>query len=103
MDVLWVTTQAAALVHRLTKHLNKKEKDQANRASESMALNTAEGLGFDGANERKHLKIAYASCQEAKTSVHLLAITDQVDLEAAREAYRWLHRSGGMLYGVLRK
>ena len=103
MDVLWVTTQAAALVHRLTKHLNKKEKDQANRAAESMALNTAEGLGFDGANERKHLKIAYASCQEAKTSVHLLAITDQVDLEAAREAYRWLHRSGGMLYGVLRK
>ena len=46
MDVLWVSTQAAALVHRLTKHLNKTERDQANRAAESMALNTAEGLGF---------------------------------------------------------
>ncbi len=103
MDVLWVTTQAAALVHRLTQHLNCKDKDQANRAADSVVLNAAEGFGYEGANERKFLRIAYASCQEAKAAVHVLAITDQVELVAAREAYLRLHRAGGMLYGVLRK
>ncbi len=102
MDVLWVATQAAALVHRLTKHLSIKDRDQSNRAAESMVLNTAEGLGFTGANERKFLRIAYASCQEAKAAVHLLALRDQVDLDKARETWLALHRTGGMLYGTLR-
>jgi hypothetical protein len=33
----------------------------------------------------------------------VLAISDQVELEGAREVYRKLHRAGGMLYGLLRK
>lgn len=103
MDVQWVATEAAALAHRLTGQLAKGDGDQLRRAAASVALNVAEGLGYDGAQERKHLKIAYASCQEAKAAVHLLALTDSVDLDAAREVWKRLHRAGGMLHGLLRK
>ncbi len=103
MDVLRVATEAAALVHRLTQHLSVKDKDQAVRSGNSGALNTAEGLGYTGARERNHIQMAYASCQEAKTAVHLLAVAGKVDLELARETYRALDRAAAMLYGVLRK
>ena len=104
MKVQSVATEAAALAHKLTKHLaGRGTGDQLRRAAASVVLNTAEGLGYEGANERKFLRIAYASCQEATAAVQILAMSDQVDLESARDLYRKLHRSGGMLYGLLRK
>jgi four helix bundle protein len=102
MDIHWVSTEAAALTHRLTKHLSGKGTcDQARRAAVSVALNTAEGLASQGANERRYLSMAYASCQEAKTAVQLLAMTDQVDLDAARAVWQMLDRAGAMLWGLL--
>ncbi len=103
MDIVDVSLQAAAATHHLVGTLAKGRglADQARRAAASVALNTAEGLAVRGAARAKALKVAYAECREAKTAVQLLAMTQQVDIEAARDAWRLLDRSGAMLWRLI--
>ena len=104
LDVRNVTMQAAAVAYQLTGALPKGKNlgDQLRRAAASVALNTAEGLGFGGARKVNFLAIAYSSCREAQAATQLLAVTGQVDLEAGRELWRLLDRAGAMLYRLSR-
>ena len=103
LKVQTVSRRAAVQAHRLTRHLTGRGLgDQLRRAADSVALNVAEGLSFDGKREQTHLRYAHGSCQEAKMATQILAEAEMVDLEAARELWRTLHQSGGLLHGLIR-
>ena len=105
MDVQSVAIAAAAMAHRLTRKLPKSSslRDQLTRSAESAALNTVEGLAYRGAQEKKFLTMAHASVQEAKAATQILGMSGAVDLHAARQLWLTLHRTGGMLWGLIRK
>jgi four helix bundle protein len=65
--------------------------DQAVRASQSVALNIAEGMAREGASRRNHLKIAIGSAAE------VTAVLDLVDLPGADLRQDELRRIGAML------
>ena len=72
------------------------------RSSSSVALNLAEGNGRRGRDRVHFFRMAYASAQEAKTSIEILAKSGAVDIETARQWYRQMHRIGGMIWGMMK-
>ncbi len=71
------------------------------RSSSSVALNLAEGDGRRGRDRIHFFRMAYASAQEAKTTIEILAKSGAVELETARQWYRQLHRIGGMIWKLM--
>jgi four helix bundle protein len=72
------------------------------RSSSSVALNIAEGGGRFGRDRLQHYRIAYGSCQEAKTTVEILVLSGRLDRETGRRWWSRLHRVGGMLWGLMK-
>jgi len=72
------------------------------RSSSSVALNLAEGNGRCGRDRVHFFRIAYASAQEAKTTIEILAKSGAVDIETARQWYRRMHRIGGMIWAMMK-
>ncbi len=72
------------------------------RSSSSVALNIAEGAGRFGRDRLQHYRIAYGSCQEAKTTVEILVLSSRLDRETGRRWWADLHRVGGMLWGLMK-
>ena len=72
------------------------------RSSSSVALNIAEGTGRFGRDRLHHFRIAYGSCQEAKTTVEILVLSGRLDRETGRRWWSSLHRVGGMLWGLMK-
>jgi four helix bundle protein len=72
------------------------------RSSSSVALNIAEGAGRFGRDRLQHYRIAYGSCQEAKTTVEILVRSGRLDRETGRRWWADLHRIGGLLWGLMR-
>ena len=66
-------------------------RDQTRRATESVVLNLAEGLGMSGASRRRHFAIALGSASEAAAAL-LLA-----DLPGTAEQVQKLRRVNIML------
>ena len=64
--------------------------DQLLRASESVALNLAEGAGRTGRDKPYHYGVAYASAGEAVTAIRLLAACRALDPGAASDLQRRL-------------
>ena len=61
-------------------------RDQATRASKSVALNIAEAAAFDGALAKKHFRIARASTVETVAAYELaVAIGESVPAEAVTQ------------------
>ena len=88
------------------------------RSSSSVALNLAEGAGRFGRDRRNrkaiplsnrstgcrlyHFRIAYGSCQEAKTTVEILVLSGHLDRETGRRWWSSLHRIGGLIWGLMK-
>ncbi len=72
------------------------------RSSSSVALNIAEGTGRFGRDRLQHYRIAYGSCQEAKTTVEILVLSGHLDRETGRQWWADLHRIGGLLWGLMK-
>ncbi len=72
------------------------------RSSSSVALNIAEGAGRFGRDRLQHYRIAYGSCQEAKTTVEILVLSGRLDRETGRRWWSSLHRIGGLLWGLMK-
>lgn len=70
--------------------------DQALRASQSVALNIAEGRGRSGQARRHHYEIALGSAAEA------CAALDLVEIAGASEQQEHLRAVGSMLVGLMR-
>jgi four helix bundle protein len=76
--------------------------NQLIRSTSSVALNIAEGAGRFGRDRFFHYRIAYGSCQEAKTTIEILVRSGHLDRETGVRWYRELNRIGGLLWGLLR-
>ncbi len=76
--------------------------NQLVRSTSSIALNIAEGAGRFGRDRFFHYRIAYGSCQEAKTTVEILVLSGHLDRETGRRWWAVLHRIGGLLWGLMR-
>jgi four helix bundle protein len=72
-------------------------RDQALRASRSIALNIAEGQARGGDAGRNHCRIAAGSAAET------CAVLDLVDLPGGPEQQEKLRRIGVMLHGLARR
>jgi four helix bundle protein len=72
------------------------------RSSSSVALNLAEGSGRFGRDRLHHYRIAYGSCQEAKTTVEILVLSGNLDRDTGRLWWADLHRIGGMIWGLMK-
>ena len=72
------------------------------RSSSSVALNLAEGAGRFGRDRLFHFRIAYGSCQEAKTTVEILVLSGHLGRETGRRWWSSLHRIGGMIWGLMK-
>ena len=72
------------------------------RSTSSVPLNIAEGAGRFGRDRLQHYRIAYGSCQEAKTTVEILVISGLLDRETGRRWWADLHRIGGLLWGLMK-
>ncbi len=71
-------------------------RDQARRASSSIALNIAEGRARGGAAERNHYKIAKGSAAE------MSSVLDQIDLDGGTEMQRKLRSIASLLHVMSR-
>lgn len=76
--------------------------NQLVRSTSSVPLNIAEGAGRFGRDRLQHYRIAYGSCQEAKTTVEILVLAGHLDRETGRRWWADLHRVGGMLWGLMK-
>ena len=76
--------------------------NQLVRSTSSVALNIAEGAGRFGRDRLQHYRIAYGSCQEAKTTVEILVHSGHLDRETGRRWWSSLHRVGGLLWGLMK-
>ncbi len=75
--------------------------DQLHRASRSIALNIAEGLGYGrGKRQKHHFRVALGSGREAFTCLELLVATGVVDSTVAGEARALSDRVNKMLFGL---
>jgi len=72
------------------------------RSTSSVPLNIAEGAGRFGRDRLQHYRIAYGSCQEAKTTVEILVLSGHLDRETGRRWWADLHRIGGLLWGLMK-
>ncbi|MBU1413221.1 four helix bundle protein, partial [Myxococcota bacterium] len=68
-------------------------------SASSVPLNIAEGSGRFGRDRLHHFRIAYGSCQEAKTTLEILVLSGRLDRETGRRWWSSLHRIGGLLWG----
>ncbi len=71
-------------------------------SASSVPLNIAEGAGRFGRDRLQHYRIAYGSCQEAKTTVEILVLSGNLDRETGRRWWSSLHRVGGMIWGLMK-
>lgn len=99
--VLQIATRTAAAVAG-TPIVHSVLAQQLVRSSSSVALNIAEGAGRFGRDRLQHYRIAYGSCQEAKTTVEILVRSGHLDREIGVRWYRDLHRVGGLLWGLMK-
>jgi len=77
--------------------------DQLHRASRSVALNIAEGLGYGaGKRQKHHFRVALGSGRELFTCLELLIATGVVQEEQSGEARALSDRVNKMLYGLTR-
>jgi len=76
--------------------------NQLVRSTSSVALNIAEGAGRFGRDRLHHFRIAYGSCQEAKTTVEILVLSGHLGRETGRRWWSSLHRIGGLLWGLMK-
>lgn len=76
--------------------------NQLVRSTSSVALNIAEGAGRFGRDRLQHYRIAYGSCQEAKTTIEILVLSGHLDRETVRRWWSNLHRIGGLLWGLMK-
>ena len=72
------------------------------RSSSSVPLNIAEGAGRFGRDRLHHFRIAYGSCQEAKTTVEILVLSGRLERETGWRWWSSLHRIGGLLWGLMK-
>jgi len=63
---------------------------------------TAPVAGRFGRDRLHHFRIAYGSCQEAKTTVEILVLSGRLDRETSRQWWSDLHRIGGLLWGLMK-
>jgi four helix bundle protein len=71
-------------------------------SASSVPLNIAEGAGRFGRDRLQHYRIAYGSCQEAKTTVEILVNAGHLERETGRRWWADLHRVGGLLWGLMK-
>jgi four helix bundle protein len=83
--------------------------NQLVRSTSSVALNIAAvaasrppGAGRFGRDRLQHYRIAYGSCQEAKTTVEILVLSGHLDRETGRRWWSSLHRIGGLIWGLMK-
>jgi len=58
--------------------------------------------GRFGRDRLQHYRIAYGSCQEAKTTVEILVNAGHLERETGRRWWADLHRVGGLLWGLMK-
>ena len=66
--------------------------DQLTRATESSALNLAEGAGRNGRDKNYHYNIAYGSAGEASTAISLLGAYGELQPDTANDFIRRFDR-----------
>jgi len=99
--VLQIATHTAAEIVA-TPILQSVLAQQLVRSTSSVPLNIAEGAGRFGRDRLQHYRIAYGSCQEAKTTVEILVLSGHLDRETGRRWWADLHRIGGLLWGLMK-
>jgi four helix bundle protein len=72
--------------------------DQLRRATQSVALNLAEGSGRDGKDRRRFFRNAHGSLLEVRTALRLAALWGYVDADRAEEAEKLADRLAALLW-----
>jgi four helix bundle protein len=92
--VLQIATRTAAEI-LAARNLHPVLGRQLAASASSVPLNIAEGAGRFGRDRLHHFRIAYGSCQEAKTTLEILVLSGRLDRETGRRWWSSLHRIGG--------
>jgi len=102
LDVYVAARELAALVHT-ARIADAELRDQATRASKSVVLNLAEGLGNESAGaRRRHFAIAAGSVHEVAAAVDLAVAIGALAAPAAERAQALALRAKRMLRGLMR-
>ncbi|HET9598272.1 MAG TPA: four helix bundle protein [Anaeromyxobacteraceae bacterium] len=102
LDVYVAARELAALVH-LARLSDPELRDQASRASKSVVLNLAEGLGSESPGvKRRHFAIAAGSVQEVAAAVDLAVAIRALAPEVGERAMALALRVRRMLRGLMR-
>ena len=85
LDVVDLAIETAGAVHELVRGIRGHSDlvDQVTRATESVALNLAEGAGRAGKDRRYHFGVAYGSAGEAMAAIRILLAYRVADEERA--------------------
>ncbi|MEZ6184458.1 MAG: four helix bundle protein [Planctomycetota bacterium] len=92
--------EVARWVHHVRDKIPADLRRQLTRATESVALNLAEGAGSSGGNRRRHFQLAYGSAAEAHAATALLAA---YGLPGSKQTQETLQRLGAMISSLARR
>ncbi|HET9596089.1 MAG TPA: four helix bundle protein [Anaeromyxobacteraceae bacterium] len=102
LDVYVAARELAALVH-LARLSDPELRDQASRASKSVVLNLAEGLGSESPGvKRRHFAMAAGSVQEVAAAVDLAVAIGALPAPVGERAMALALRVRRMLRGLMR-
>ena len=99
---LLLVDAVAPLLAGVRKH-DKALMDQLRRATQSVALNVAEGAGNAGGNRRVRFESALGSAYEVRAALHIAWRFGYIREDAASEALELIDRVGAMLWRLSRR
>jgi four helix bundle protein len=105
MDVYRVSLEYLALTREIVAKMPRKDgglADQMTRASESILLNIAEGVGRrTRADKARHFTIARGSAMESASQIDVLYLAGKLDQDVYQRAGELLHRVVSMLTNMI--
>ena len=99
---LLLVDAVAPLLASVRKH-DKALMDQLRRATQSVALNVAEGAGNNGGNRRVRYESALGSAYEVRAALHIAWRFGYIPEAAASEALAIIDELGAMLWRLSRR
>ena len=99
---LLLVDAVAPLLASVRKH-DKALMDQLRRATQSVALNVAEGAGNNGGNRRVRYESALGSAYEVRAALHIAWRFGYVREESASDALAIIDELGAMLWRLSRR